>query len=78
MIRVLSIVRELAMIMFKRFWLFYNGIFKIGYTGRIIDKAHMYEADSRRSCMVNLYGYCISIWMDGAYTNCQFGVFQEH
>ncbi len=44
MIRVLSIVRELAMIMLKSFWLFYNGIFKIGYAGRIIDKAHMYEA----------------------------------
>ena len=78
MIRVLSIVRELAMIMLKRFWLYYNGIFKTGYAGRIIDKAHMYEAVSRRSCMIDLYGYCISIWLDGAYTNCQFVAFQGH
>ena len=78
MIRVLSIVRELAMIMFKRFWLFYNGIFKIGYTGRIIDKAQMYEADSRRSCMVNLYGYCISIWYDKITAMCLAVPFQEH
>jgi len=44
MIRVLSIVRDLAMIMLKRFRLFYNGIFNIWLAGRIIDKAHMYEA----------------------------------
>jgi len=44
MIRVLSIVRELAIIMLKRFQLIFNGIFNIGYAGRIIDKAHMYEA----------------------------------
>jgi len=78
MIRVLSIVRELAMIMFKRFWLFYNEIFKIGYAGRIIDKAHMYEAVSRRSCMIDLYGYCISIWLDGNSVLYKIGLFRGH
>jgi hypothetical protein len=78
MIRVLSIVRELAMIMFKRFWLFYNEIFKIGYAGRIIDKAHMYEAVSRRSCMIDLYGYCISIWYDKFDAMCKAIFFEAH
>jgi len=53
MIRVLSIVRELAMIMLKRFWLYYNGIFKTRYAGRIIDKAHI------------IYQRLMSIWDTG-------------
>jgi hypothetical protein len=78
MIRFLSIVRELAMIMLKRFWLFCNGVFKMGYAGRIIDKTNMYEAASRGCRMAGLYGYCISILYDGTWSNNQFGIFQVH
>jgi len=78
MIRVLSIVRELAMIMLKRICLFFNGIFKIWHSGRIIDKTHMYDAVSRRHRMMDLYGYCISIWYDKIDAMCQAILFQEH
>lgn len=50
------------------------GVFRSG----IIDKAVMYEAAWQRSCMIDLYGYCISIWYWEIFASCQAGVCQEN
>ena len=44
------------------------------YRGGIIDKTKMYEADSRRSGMIELYGYCIPSCHMGTFANDQAGI----
>jgi hypothetical protein len=44
------------------------------YRDGIIDKTKMYEADSRRSGMIELYGHCIPSWHMGTFSDDQAGI----
>jgi hypothetical protein len=48
------------------------------YRGGIIDKTKMYEAASRRSGMIDPYGYCIPSWHIGTFANYQAWIFRSN